>query len=136
MRATGSAFAATARQRPRGERRQSLRPHDVGDRLDDLARRQRRRLAYNGQVPGPRIHIRQGDRVRIDVHNALPEITTVHWHGLIVPNQMDGPAYVTQAPIEPGGSYSYAFTAVQHGTYFYHPHAKPDRPRRSGCTAH
>ena len=66
------------------------------------------------------------------VHNQLPEITTVHWHGLILPNQMDGPAYVTQAPIQPGGSYSYAFTAIQHGTYFYHPHAKPDRTQSLG----
>ena len=88
--------------------------------------------AYNGQIPGPRIHIREGDRVRVDVHNQLPEITTVHWHGLILPNQMDGPAYVTQAPIQPGGSYSYAFTAIQHGTYFYHPHAKPDRTQSLG----
>ena len=88
--------------------------------------------AYNGQIPGPRIHIREGDRVRIGVHNQLPEITTIHWHGLILPNQMDGPAYVTQAPIQPGGSYSYAFTAAQHGTYFYHPHAKPDRTQSLG----
>ena len=88
--------------------------------------------AYNGQIPGPRIHIRERDRVRIDVHNQLPEITTIHWHELILPNQMDGPAYVAQAPIQPGGSYSYAFTATQHGTYFYHPHAKPDRTQSLG----
>jgi FtsP/CotA-like multicopper oxidase with cupredoxin domain len=88
--------------------------------------------AYNGQIPGPRIHIRQGDRVRINVTNGLPEETTVHWHGLILPNQMDGPAEITQAPIEPGQTYSYEFTATQHGTYFYHPHAKPDRTQALG----
>ncbi|MDX8512676.1 DUF4396 domain-containing protein [Mesorhizobium captivum] len=88
--------------------------------------------AYNGQIPGPRIHIRQGDRVRIKVTNALPEETTVHWHGLILANQMDGPAEITQAPIEPGQTYSYEFTATQHGTYFYHPHAKPDRTQALG----
>ncbi|TPM11376.1 DUF4396 domain-containing protein [Mesorhizobium sp. B2-3-11] len=88
--------------------------------------------AYNGQIPGPRIHIRQGDRVRINVTNDLPEETTVHWHGMILPNQMDGPAEITQAPIEPGQSYSYEFTATQHGTYFYHPHAKPDRTQALG----
>ncbi|MDX8501868.1 multicopper oxidase domain-containing protein [Mesorhizobium sp. VK4C] len=88
--------------------------------------------AYNGQIPGPRIHIRQGDRVRINVTNALPEETTVHWHGLILPNQMDGPAGITQPPIEPGETYSYEFTANQHGTYFYHPHAKPDRTQALG----
>ncbi len=88
--------------------------------------------AYNNQVPGPRIRIRQGDRVRINVTNGLPEETTVHWHGLILPNQMDGPAEITQDPIRPGGSYAYEFTATQHGTYFYHPHAKPDRTQALG----
>ncbi|MBZ9816607.1 DUF4396 domain-containing protein [Mesorhizobium sp. CA7] len=88
--------------------------------------------AYNSQIPGPRIHIRQGDRVRINVTNALPEETTVHWHGLILPNQMDGPTEITQAPIKPGQTYSYEFTATQHGTYFYHPHAKPDRTQALG----
>jgi len=88
--------------------------------------------AYNGQIPGPRIHIRQGDRVRINVHNDLPENTTVHWHGLILDNQMDGPAEVTQPPIPTGGSYTYEFAAEQHGTYFYHPHAKPDRTQALG----
>jgi FtsP/CotA-like multicopper oxidase with cupredoxin domain len=88
--------------------------------------------AYNGQVPGPRIHIREGDQIRIVLRNHLPEATTIHWHGLILPNQMDGPAEITQAPVLPGGSYTYAFKAVQHGTYFYHPHAKPDRTQALG----
>ncbi len=88
--------------------------------------------AYNGQIPGPRIHIRQGDRIRVNVTNGLPEETTVHWHGMILPNQMDGPAEITQKPIEPGETYSYEFTATQHGTYFYHPHAKPDREQALG----
>jgi FtsP/CotA-like multicopper oxidase with cupredoxin domain len=87
---------------------------------------------YNGQIPGPRIHIREGDRVRINVKNELPEDTTVHWHGLILPNQMDGPVDVTQPPIKPGETYVYEFTAEQHGTYFYHPHAKPDRTQALG----
>jgi FtsP/CotA-like multicopper oxidase with cupredoxin domain len=87
---------------------------------------------YNDQIPGPRIHIREGDRVRINVKNELPEITTVHWHGLIVPNRMDGPVDITQPPIKPGQTYAYEFTAEQHGTYFYHPHAKPDRTQALG----
>ena len=58
--------------------------------------------AFNSQVPGPRLHFRQGDRVRINVTNRLPETTTVHWHGLILPNVMDGPAHITQEPIENG----------------------------------
>jgi hypothetical protein len=88
--------------------------------------------AYNGQVPGPRFHIREGDQVRIVLHNHLPEATTIHWHGLILPNQMDGPAEITQAPVQPGQSFTYAFKAVQHGTYFYHPHANPDRTQSLG----
>ncbi len=58
--------------------------------------------AFNRQIPGPRISITEGDHVRINVKNDLPEPTTVHWHGLVVPNQSDGPADVTQKPIEPG----------------------------------
>jgi FtsP/CotA-like multicopper oxidase with cupredoxin domain len=88
--------------------------------------------AFNGQVPGPRIRITQGDRVRFVVRNSLPEPTTVHWHGLIVPNAMDGPAEITQAPIPPGGSFIYEFTAVPAGTFFYHSHAKPDRQQALG----
>ena len=88
--------------------------------------------AFNGQVPGPRLHFRQGDRVRINVTNHLPETTTVHWHGLILPNVMDGPAKLTQAPIEHGGVYRYEFTAKQSGTYFYHSHDHPDRQQSLG----
>ena len=88
--------------------------------------------AYNGQIPGPRIRVREGDHVRVVLHNQLPEETTLHWHGLILPNQMDGPAHVTQEPVPPGGSYTYEFTVQQSGTYFYHPHANPDRTQALG----
>lgn len=88
--------------------------------------------AVNGQVPGPRLHIRQGDRVRINVTNRLRESTTFHWHGLILPNEMDGPAEITQKPIQPGGSYTYEFTAQQSGTYFYHSHDHVDRQQALG----
>jgi FtsP/CotA-like multicopper oxidase with cupredoxin domain len=88
--------------------------------------------AYNHQVPGPRLQLTEGDRVRINFHNALPESTTVHWHGLIVPNEMDGPAKVTQDPVPPGGSYTYEFDVAQSGTYFYHSHDHPDRQQALG----
>ncbi|MBA3319746.1 MAG: multicopper oxidase domain-containing protein [Gemmatimonadales bacterium] len=88
--------------------------------------------AFNGQVPGPRLRFRQGDRVRIDVTNRLPETTTVHWHGLILPNVMDGPAHITQEPIEHGAVYRYEFTATQSGTYFYHSHDHVDRQQALG----
>ncbi len=88
--------------------------------------------AYNGQVPGPQIRVRQGDRVRINVTNHLPDTTTVHWHGLIVPNAMDGPAKITQDPIESGGTYHYEFKVGQSGTYFYHSHDHVDRQQALG----
>ena len=88
--------------------------------------------AFNDQVPGPRIRITEGDRVRLNVTNRLPESTTVHWHGLILPNDMDGAAEVTQEPIQPGGSYVYEFTAGQSGTFFYHSHDHPDRQQPLG----
>lgn len=77
---------------------------------------------YSGSVPGPEIRLRQGERVRIVVENRLPEDTTVHWHGIRVPNAMDGAAYVTQLPIEPKKSFIYEFTVPDAGTYWYHPH--------------
>ncbi len=88
--------------------------------------------AFNGQIPGPRIHVREGDRIRIDVRNRMPESTTVHWHGLILPNVMDGPAMITQDPIERGGTYHYEFTVVQSGTYLYHSHDHVDRQQALG----
>jgi hypothetical protein len=87
---------------------------------------------FNGQVPGPRLQIREGDRVRINVTNRLPESTSVHWHGLILPNEMDGAAEITQPPIAPGESYTYEFTALQSGTFFYHSHDHVDRQQALG----
>jgi FtsP/CotA-like multicopper oxidase with cupredoxin domain len=78
--------------------------------------------AYNGTVPGPEIRVTEGERVRIIVHNLLPEGTTVHWHGLFVPNNMDGVPMVTQDPIKPGTYYTYQFTATPSGTHMYHSH--------------
>lgn len=89
-------------------------------------------FAYNGQIPGPRIRVSQGDRVRIVVHSELPESTTVHWHGLVLPNKMDGPAFITQDPIRTGDAYDYEFTADQAGTFFYHSHDHPDRQQALG----
>ena len=77
---------------------------------------------YNGQVHGPTIEAVEGDRVRIYVTNRLPSPTTIHWHGLHVPNGMDGVAGLTQRAIEPGETFRYEFTLTQHGTFMYHPH--------------
>jgi hypothetical protein len=88
--------------------------------------------AFNHQIPGPRLHLTEGDRIRINVTNRLPEPTTVHWHGLILPNGMDGPANITQRPIQPGETFTYEFTTEQSGTYFYHSHARADRQQAFG----
>lgn len=77
---------------------------------------------YNGASPGPVIEATEGDTVRIKVTNELPEATTVHWHGLIVPWKMDGVVGLTQPPIQPGETYTYEFTLKQNGTYMYHSH--------------
>jgi FtsP/CotA-like multicopper oxidase with cupredoxin domain len=77
---------------------------------------------YNGDMPGPTIEINQGDRVRIIVHNKLPEATTLHLHGLELPNEMDGIPFVTQDMIEPGEEFAYELTVHQEGTFFYHSH--------------
>ncbi len=78
---------------------------------------------YNGVTPGPTIEAVQGDRVRLLVTNNLPERTSVHWHGILVPNGMDGVSGLTQPHIEPGDTYVYEFTLKEAGTFMYHPHS-------------
>ena len=80
--------------------------------------------AYNGAVPGPELRARQGERLRIIVDNRLDEETTVHWHGLRVPNAMDGVPHLTQNPVAPGTSFTYEFDLPDAGTYWYHPHQR------------
>jgi FtsP/CotA-like multicopper oxidase with cupredoxin domain len=80
--------------------------------------------AYGGTVPGPEIRLRQGEHLRVAVANRLAEATTVHWHGVRVPNAMDGVPHLTQVPIEPGMEFVYEFEAPDAGTYWYHPHQR------------
>jgi FtsP/CotA-like multicopper oxidase with cupredoxin domain len=78
---------------------------------------------YNGSTPGPTIEAVEGDRVRIFVTNKLPEHTTIHWHGLFLPNGMDGVGGLTQPHIPSGKTFVYEFTLRQSGTFMYHPHS-------------
>ena len=78
---------------------------------------------YNGQSPGPTIEAVEGDKVRIFVTNKLPEHTTVHWHGMLLPNGMDGVGGLTQPHIKPGKTFVYEFVLKKSGTFMYHPHA-------------
>jgi FtsP/CotA-like multicopper oxidase with cupredoxin domain len=79
--------------------------------------------AYNGAVPGPTLRVRQGEPVRIVVENRLGQDTTVHWHGIRLPNAMDGVPGLTQPTIRPGESFIYEFTPPDAGTFWYHSHA-------------
>ena len=84
-----------------------------------------RAWGYNGQVAGPEIRVTEGDTVRITLRNELPVPTTIHWHGINVPNAMDGVAGLNQAPVAPGGEFVYEFIATPAGTRWYHSHTDP-----------
>ncbi len=84
-------------------------------------------ITFNGTVPGPTIRVTEGDTVEVVVDNQSDESTSIHWHGLHIPNEQDGVAGVTQAPIEPGQTYTYQFVAPHAGTFMYHAHG--DRSR-------
>lgn len=80
--------------------------------------------AYNGQVPGPVLRVRLGDELTVKLTNDLPQPTTIHWHGVRVPNGMDGVPGLTQDPIPPGGSFTYTFVPKDAGTFWFHPHVR------------
>jgi FtsP/CotA-like multicopper oxidase with cupredoxin domain len=79
-------------------------------------------MAYNSIVPGPEIRVQEGDTVRVVVTNEMTESTSVHFHGVLLPNAMDGVPYITQPPIKPGETFTYEFTARNPGTHIYHSH--------------
>jgi manganese oxidase len=83
--------------------------------------------SYNDQVPGPEIRVVEGDTVRVVVKNELAESTAVHFHGVIVPNKMDGVPFITQPPIKPGQSFTYEFVARNPGSHMYHSHLNATR---------
>ncbi|MBA3464162.1 MAG: multicopper oxidase family protein [Deltaproteobacteria bacterium] len=80
--------------------------------------------AYNGTVPGPTLRLRLGETLRVRFTNRLPQETTIHWHGVRVPNAMDGVPNATQPPIAPGESFVYEFTPKDAGTFWFHPHVR------------
>ena len=80
--------------------------------------------AYNGQVPGPVLRVRLGETLRVTLVNRLPQPTTIHWHGVRVPNAMDGTPGVTQPPVAPGETFVYEFTPKDAGTFWFHPHLR------------
>jgi len=92
-------------------------------------------MTYNGRVPGPEIRAREGERLRVVLENALGEPTTVHWHGVDVPNAMDGAPGITQEPIQPGETFVYEFEARPAGTRWYHTHLREHRQMDLGLAA-
>lgn len=79
---------------------------------------------YDGRVPGPELRVKEGETLRVLLRNELPEPTTIHWHGIPVPNAMDGVPELTQAPVPPGETFAYEFVAGPAGTYWYHSHVR------------
>ena len=95
----------------------------IKDTLVDFSGKEKRAIAVNGQIPMPMLTFTEGDTAEIVVHNQLQEGTSLHWHGLYLPNQYDGVPYLTQMPIKPGETFVYRFPIIQSGTHWYHSHS-------------
>ena len=80
-------------------------------------------VAINGSIPAPELHFTEGDTAEIHVHNLMHMETSIHWHGLILPNDQDGVPYLTTKPIKGHSTFVYKFPIVQNGTYWYHSHS-------------
>ena len=94
----------------------------VKDTLVNYTGKAKRAIAVNGQIPMPTLVFTEGDTAEIHVHNQLKEETSLHWHGVFLPNQEDGVPYLTQLPIKPNTSHVYRFPVIQNGTHWYHSH--------------
>jgi len=94
----------------------------IGHKMANYTGKERMAMAINGTIPGPVLEFTEGDTALIYVHNTLKEETSVHWHGLILPNRYDGVSYLTTQPIKAGETHVFKFPLVQNGTYWYHSH--------------
>ncbi|AOZ98303.1 multicopper oxidase domain-containing protein [Flavobacterium commune] len=95
----------------------------VKDTIVNYAGKEKRAIAVNGQIPMPTLTFTEGDTAEIVVHNQLKENTSLHWHGVFLPNKEDGVPYLTQMPIKLGETYTYRFPIIQNGTHWYHSHS-------------
>ena len=95
----------------------------VRDTIVNFAGKEKRAIAVNGQIPMPTLTFTEGDIAEIHVYNHLKESTSLHWHGLYLPNKEDGVPHLTQMPIEPGAEFVYNFPIIQNGTHWYHSHS-------------
>lgn len=96
---------------------------DIGYKTVEFSGQERQAITANQLIPAPTLHFKEGDHLLINVHNHLDEETALHWHGVLVPWQMDGVKGVNQEGIQPGETFRYEFTLEQSGTYWYHAHA-------------
>jgi FtsP/CotA-like multicopper oxidase with cupredoxin domain len=96
----------------------------IDDTTVNFGGKLKRAIAVNGQIPMPTLTFTEGDTAEIYVHNNLDEETSLHWHGLFLPNRMDGVPNLTQMPIKPHTTYLYKFPILQHGTHWYHSHSR------------
>ena len=94
----------------------------IRDTIVNFTGKEKRAIAVNGQIPMPTLTFTEGDTAEIYVHNELNEKTSLHWHGIFLPNKEDGVPYLTQMPIKPNSTYLYKFPIIQHGTHWYHSH--------------
>ena len=95
----------------------------VRDTIVNFTGKEKRAIAVNGQIPMPTLTFTEGDTAEIYVHNELNEETSLHWHGLFLPNKEDGVPNLTQMPIKPHTTHIYRFPIIQHGTHWYHSHS-------------
>ncbi len=96
----------------------------VNDTTINYSGKNKHAIAINGQIPAPALTFTEGDTAEIYVHNMLNVGTTIHWHGVFLPNRFDGVPYLTQLPIKPHETYIYKFPVIQNGTYWYHSHSE------------
>lgn len=94
----------------------------VADTMVNYTGKTKHAIAINGSIPGPTLYYTEGDTAEIYVHNTLHHETSIHWHGLILPNEEDGVSYLTTAPIKPHSTHVFRFPIKQSGTYWYHSH--------------
>ncbi|WP_051718532.1 multicopper oxidase domain-containing protein [Hymenobacter sp. IS2118] len=94
----------------------------VADTLVNFTGKVRTAVAINGRLPGPTLRFIEGDTAVVRVHNRMKGTTSMHWHGLVLPNKEDGVPYLNTAPILPGTTHTFTFPLRQHGTYWYHAH--------------
>jgi FtsP/CotA-like multicopper oxidase with cupredoxin domain len=94
----------------------------VTDTMVNFTGKHRHAIAINGQIPAPILEFTEGDTAIIRVHNLMKMETSIHWHGILLPNKEDGVPYLTTSPVEAGKTYTFTFPLIQSGTYWYHSH--------------